>query len=240
MTGLGTIVNAAAILAGATVGLFIKGGLPERFQKITTTAIGLATIFIGISGALTGLLTVSGTSLSTTNTMVMIISLLAGGVVGEAIDIEKQLEHFGDFCRNKFASKSKGDSTFSEAFVTSTLLYCVGAMAIVGSLNDGLLQDHSVLFAKATLDGIMAIIFGASLGAGVYLSVIPVVLYQGGITILAKMIKPYLSDVMISRQAFVGSVLIFSIGINFIFGKKVKLGNLMPAMFVPLLLWWMK
>jgi len=236
MTGLGTIVNIAAILAGCTAGLFLRSGLPERFRQIITTAIGLSTIFIGISGALTGLLSVTGSSLSTSNTMIMIFSLLIGGVIGEAIDIEGQLEKFGERCRRKFAGKNGDGSSFSEAFVTSTLLYCVGAMAIVGSLNDGLLQDHSVLFAKATLDGIMAIVFGASLGAGVYLSVVPLAVYQGGITFLAKLIHPYLSDVMISRQSFVGSILIFAIGINFIFGRKIKIGNLMPAMFVPLLL----
>jgi uncharacterized membrane protein YqgA involved in biofilm formation len=236
MTGLGTIVNMAAIFLGCSVGLLIRGGLPERFQKIITSAIGLATIFIGISGAMTGMLSVTDTKLVTANTMVMIFSLIIGAVIGEAIDIEKRLETFGEWCRRKMTAGKGKDASFTEAFVTSTLLYCVGAMAIVGSLNDGLLHDCSVLFAKSVLDGIMAVVFGASLGAGVYLSIFSVAVYQGGITVLSGLIRPYLSDTLIGRQSFVGSILIFAIGINFLFGKKIKLGNLMPAMFVPILL----
>lgn len=234
MTGLGTIVNILAVLVGATAGFLAKGGLPKRFQDTITSAIGLATIFIGLSGALPGILSVENGGLASRDIMLMIGCLIAGALLGEWIDIELKLDNVGEWCRSRFHGAGGKESTFVEGFVTSSLLFCVGAMAIVGSLEDGLNHNFSTLFAKSIMDGVMAIIFAASLGVGVYFSIIPLAIYQGGITLLAGFIKPYLTELMISRMSFVGSILIFGLGINLIFGKKIKIGNLLPAMFLPI------
>ena len=236
MTGLGTIANVAAIAAGATIGVLLKGGLPKRFQDIVISAIGLCTMFIGISGALTGLLNITETGLQTTQTMMMIGALIIGGLLGEWIDIERHLEELGEWCKAKLPGSQDKLGTFVEAFVTSSLLFCVGAMAIVGSLEDGLNHNYDILFAKSVMDGVMAIVFTASLGIGVYFSIIPIIIYQGGITLLAGVVRPYLNEALIGQMSFVGSILIFALGLNLVFGKKVKIGNLLPAMFMPLIL----
>lgn len=236
MTGLGTIVNVAAVLVGSAVGILLKGGLPKRFQDTVINAIGLCTMFIGISGALTGLLAVGTGGLETQETMMMIGSMILGALIGEWLDIEKHLEELGEWCKSKIPVEGDKLGTFVEAFVTSSLLFCVGAMAIVGSLEDGLNHNFNTLYAKSVMDGVMAIVFTASLGIGVVFSIVPIAIYQGGITLLAGFVRPYLSAMVIGRMSFVGSILIFALGINLIFGKKVKIGNLLPAMFMPLLL----
>ncbi len=238
-TGLGTVVNVGAVLLGATIGLLIKKGLSERFQHTIMCSIGLATIFIGISGAMTGLMGLEDGGLTTQNTMLMVLSLVMGALVGELIDIERRLDRLGQWCRKKLRfSKSEGEeggSSFVEGFVSSSLLFCVGAMAIVGAFDDGINHDYSTLFAKSLIDGVSAIIFAASLGVGVYFSCVPLLIYQGGLTLLAGVIRPYLSDLLVGQMSFVGSILIFGIGVNLIFGKKLKVGNLLPAMFMPIL-----
>lgn len=247
MIGLGTIVNVIAVLAGAAIGMIIKGGLPQRFEKTILGAIGLATFFIGITGALSGMLVIDENhSVSSQHTMLMIISLVVGAFLGELINIEKRLDTFGEWCKKRFkfiggkvGSTSVGsisNDTFVEGFVSSALLFCVGAMAIVGALEDGLSANATTLYAKSILDGVAAMIFSASLGVGVFFSVIPLAIYQGSITLMAKFIKPYLSDMVISQMSFVGSILIFAIGFNLIFGKKIKVGNMLPAMFMPILI----
>lgn len=235
MIGLGTIVNVVAVLIGATIGLIIKGGLPSRFEKTVMTAIGLATLFIGINGTLSGMLVIGENgSISSQHTMLLIASLVIGAVIGELIDIEKHLDNLGEWCKRKFKFQGEQNATFVEGFVSSSLLFCVGAMTIVGALEDGLNGNPSMLYAKSLMDGISAIVFTASLGVGVYFSIITVIVYQGGITLLARLIQPLLSDALISQMSLVGSVLIFAIGINLIFGKKVKTGNLLPAILVPI------
>lgn len=236
MTGLGTIVNVIAVLVGATVGMLLKGGLPKRFQDNITSAIGLCTMFIGISGALTGLLEVTAAGLLTKDTMMMIGSMILGALLGELLDIERRLESLGEWCKARIPSNENKLGNFVEAFVTSSLLFCVGAMAIVGSLEDGLNHNFNTLFAKSVMDGVMSIVFAASLGVGVYFSIIPIIVYQGGITLLAGMVRPYLGETVVARMSLVGSILIFALGINLVFGKKVKIGNMLPAMFMPLVL----
>jgi len=234
--GIGTIVNMAAVLAGTGAGFILKNGLPKRFQDIIMEAAGLSTMFIGISGALSGLLTVAEDgSIGTRYTMIMIFSMILGGLLGELLNIEKQLERMGEFFKKMLTKGESGSGNFTEGFVSATLIYCVGAMAIVGSLNDGLLGDPSVLFAKSILDGTLSIVLTATLGPSVALSALSVGIYQGAITVLSGLIKPYLSDTLVLQMSFVGSVLIFAIGWNFISEKKVKTGNLMPAMFMPVL-----
>ena len=232
MIGLGTIVNCGAIIAGTTLGVLLKGGLPRRFEATIMQALGLCTFFIGIGGAVAGLVTIEDGALSTQHTMLLVLSLVIGALIGEALDIEARLNDFGVWCQTRFAGGGE-DGRFVEGFVASSLLFCVGAMAIVGSLEDGLNGNPSILIAKAILDGVAAIVFAASLGKGVYLSALPLFLYQGGITLLARFIRPWLTDALISQLSCIGSVLIFAIGFNLMFDKKVKVGNLLPAIFLP-------
>lgn len=234
MVGLGTIANMAFILVGATVGILIKGGLKQRFQDTIMNALGLAVMFIGISGTLQGLFTVDGGTLGTTNVMLMVVSLAIGAFFGELIDIEARLERIGEKIKTALKVQGESGKNFVEGFVNSSLLFCIGAMAIIGSLQDGLSGDASMLYAKGFIDGTSAIFFAAALGSGVFFSIIPLGLYQGLITFSAKFIEPYLSDQLIANISCIGSVLIFGIGINLIFGKKIKCGNLLPAVLVPL------
>lgn len=237
MAGIGTMINVAAVLVGTTAGLLLKGGMPRRFQDILYSAIGLCTLFIGISGAMAGMLSVSGGALAAQDTMLMIGSLVLGCLLGEMLDIEKRLESVGEWCKARFTGgHGGGDNRFVEGFVTSSLVFCVGAMAIVGSLEDGLNHDYSILFAKSIMDGVLSVVFAASLGIGVYFSAVSLAVYQGSITLLAGIVRPFLSDQVIGKMSFVGSILIFALGINLIFDRKLKIGNMLPAIFMPLLL----
>lgn len=238
MSGLGTIANMAAILIGSAVGLLLKGGLKQRFQTTIMNALGLAVMFVGISGALQGLYVVKGEGLETANVMLMIVSLAIGGLLGELIDIEARLDHMGEWIKTTLKVRGEKGQNFVEGFVSSSLLFCIGAMAIIGSLQDGLAQDASMLYAKAIIDGVVAIFFASTLGIGVFFSILPLGIYQGGITLSAKYIEPFLSDQMIANLSFLGSILIFGIGINMIFGKKIKCGNLLPAVLIPILYEW--
>lgn len=234
MKGLGTIINVAAVIIGSGFGLLIKTGLKKRFQEILMQACGLATIFIGISGALTGMLFIDETGvISSKNTMLLVCSLVIGGLIGELINIEKRLDHFGE--KIKAMVHAQNDNSFVDGFVTASLVICVGAMAIVGSIQDGLTGDYSMLVAKALLDLIIVMVFASSLGVGVMFSALPLGIYQGAITFFAVLISPYLSDVLICDMSCVGSVLIFCVGYNIAFGKKIRVGNLLPAILVPVI-----
>ncbi len=234
MAGLGTLGNIAAILLGSAIGILLKGGLKKRFQDTIMSALGLAVMFIGISGALQGILVVKDNKLDTVNIMLMIVALAIGAFVGEAIDIEARLDRAGEWLKKSLKVKGEKNQGFVEGFVSSSLLFCIGAMAIIGSLEDGLSHDPSTLLAKGVIDGVVAIFFASTLGIGVFFSVIPVGIYQGLITFSSGFVGPYLSDGMIANISFIGSVLIFGIGINMIFGKKIKCGNILPAVLVPI------
>ena len=234
MHGLGTIVNCLTIIVGSTIGILIKGGLPKRFEETIFSAVGLAVMFIGLGGALSGFLVIDKGALSTQYTMMMVLSLVLGAVAGEALNIERRLDHLGDWVKSKMPKKLAGN-TFTEGFVTASMLFCVGAMAIVGSLEDGLNGNYSVLFAKSVLDGITSVLLASSLGVGVAVSAAPILIYQGSITLLSQVLRPLLSDTLISQMSCVGSVLIVAIGINMLFGKKIKVGNLLPAIFFPII-----
>ena len=235
MIGLGTLVNCGTVIVGTTIGLVLKGGLPERFEKTIMSALGLCAFFIGIGGALENMLVIENGAISTQYTMLLVLCMAIGAIIGEWMNIELRLEQFGDWCKSKFRVSGKNSATFVDGFVSSSLLFCVGAMTIVGSLEDGLNGNYTILFAKSIMDGVAAIVFSASLGIGVYLSCLTLLVYQGGITLLAGFIRPFLTDQLIGQMSFVGSVLIFAIGFNLAFGKKFKVGNLLPAMFLPIL-----
>ena len=233
MAGVGTLVNAAAVIAAGILGLILKKGIQKRFQDIVTKAIGLAVIFIGISGTLSEILVIEKGEITTQGSMMLIISLVAGALLGEWIDLEGYAEKFGGWLKHK--ARSDGDSLFIEGFVVTSLTICIGAMAVVGALNDGLTGDASMLYTKAILDFIIVIIFASTYGAGVIFSVIPLVVFQGSITILARFIAPYLTGEVIGNLSMVGSVLIFCVGLNLTFKAGLKIANLLPALLVAVL-----
>ena len=230
MIGLGTIVNVLAVISGGFIGMFFNDGLKQRFQDILMKALGLSTLFIGVSGALKGMFAVQDSGLEITGTMTMIISLVLGALIGEWIDIEKRMEHFGVWIKS--IVKGKDNPRFVEGFVTTSLVICVGAMAVVGSLQDGLTGDTSMLFAKSALDFVVVLIFASAFGRGAMLAAIPLGLYQGAITLFARLIEPILTEQVVADLSFVGSILIFGVGINLAFGNKIKVGNMLPSLVI--------
>lgn len=228
MKGLGTIVNVAAVILGGGVGMFLKEGLKTRYQEILMQALGAATIFIGAAGALKEIFSVAGGGLETGGTMMLIFSLVLGSLAGEWINIELWMERFGVWIKSKV--KGKDDPRFVEGFVTTSLVICVGAMAIVGALQDGLTGDASMLFSKAVLDGVLVLVFASTLGKGAIFSAIPVGILQGSVTMFAGALAPVLTDQTISSLSLVGSVLIFCVGVNLAFDKKFRVGNMLPAL----------
>lgn len=233
MKGLGTIVNVAAVILGGVIGMIIKRGLKERISDTLTKACGISVIFIGVAGALSKMLVIDGNSISTNGTLLLVLSLVFGGIIGELINIEKRMDSLGN--RLKKAVKAGNDSNFVEGFVAATLVICIGAMAIVGSLQDGLTGDHSMLFTKAILDFIIVMVIASATGIGAVFSAVPLGIYQGLITLCAVLIEPLISDRLVNELSMVGSVLIFCVGINLIFDKKIRVGNLLPALLVPII-----
>ena len=234
MIGLGTIINVATVLIGGFIGLLLKKGISERIQSSIVKSLGLSTMFIGLSGALVGLLKIDGNVLDTQGTMLMIISLVIGTFIGELCCIEERLEKIGEKLKKFY--KNEKSSSFVEGFVTETIVICVGAMAIVGALEDGISGDYSTLLAKSILDFVSSIIFASTLGVGALFAAIPLFIYQGFITLFAKFIEPFLQMTgVVPDLSYIGSALIFAIGINLFFGKKVKCANMLPALLIPII-----
>ncbi len=223
---LGTIVNFFAIIIGSLIGLFLKGKLKEKYIDIITTGIGLATLFIGISSSLKNLLDKNA------NSILFILSLVIGGLIGEFLDISSKLKRFGDFVQDKFSKKEKG---ISQSFIASSLLFCVGTMTILGSIESGIKHDHTILFAKSILDGVSSIIFSASLGPGVILSAFVVLIYQGTLTIFSSLISPFITADILREISIVGGILIFAIGLNLLKITKIKVENFLPSVFIPVI-----
>ena len=233
MIGIGTIVNVLAIAAGSTIGMLARKGIPDRLQQSVMKALGIATMFIGLTGTLAEMLVVTPDGISTRGVMLMIISLVIGTVFGELLRIEDRLESLGDTLK-KLKLFRNTDAAFTEGFVTATLVVSIGAMAIIGSFNDGLGLGAEVLFTKSILDFVSTMIFASTLGVGVLCSLVPMGLYQGLLTVLAQFLKPLFDGTnIVSDLSLVGSVLIFAIGINLLAGKSVKVGNMLPALLVP-------
>ena len=229
----GTIMNTVAVVTGGIAGLCLKNGMKQKTQDILMQACGVATIFIGASGSLAKMLVIQDDSLTTTGTMLLIFSLVLGGMFGEFLDIESKMDLLGE--KIKQAVKAQNDNHFVEGFVNTSLIICVGAMAIVGSIQDGISGDYSMLAAKAVLDFVIVLIFAATCGVGAVFSAIPILIYQGSITLLASFFGSFVSEAIISDLSFVGSALIFCVGVNIAFGKKFKVGNMLPALIVPVL-----
>ena len=218
---LGTIVNTLSIVVGSLIGLFFRGGIPEKYSKTIMHAIGLAVVLIGLK-----------TALQTDAILMVILSLAIGSLIGELLGIEERLDQLGQWIGKHISRDSAG---VSKGFVFASLLYCVGAMAIVGSLESGLSGNHQTLFAKSILDGIGSVIFASTLGIGVLFSAVSVFVYQGFITLTASAIRQFLVPEVVAQMSAVGGLLILAIGINLLEIKKIKIGNMLPAIFIPLL-----
>ncbi len=234
ITGIGTIVNVIAVFLGCMLGLFCKSLISDRLREGVMASLGLAVFTIGVSGVVTNSIFSDGNLLSSEYTLIMILSLAIGTFIGTLIDIEKRLDDLGMFFQKKF-TKNDSDSTFAQGFVSASLLFCVGSMAIVGSLNDGISHDPNILYAKSILDGIMAIVFASTLGIGTAMSCLSLIVYQGGITLCASLVAPYLTDTVIAQMGFVGNILIMAIGLNFVYKPKFKVGNMLPSVFIPII-----
>lgn len=230
MFGLGTIINVTAIVAGGVMGLLFGKKLTERYQSNLMMASALCVLFIGVSGCMEQMLKLTENGLSSSGSMMMIACFAVGALLGEWIDLDTKMERFGEWLKEK--TKSDGDNAFVDAFVTASLTVCIGAMAVVGSIRDGIYGDYSILTAKAVLDMIIVAIMTASMGKGCIFSAIPVGMFQGAMTLLAKVIEPFLTNEGLAGMSLTGSVLIFCIGVNLIWGKKVKVANLLPAIFL--------
>ena len=221
---LGTIVNSITVIVGCLVGLIVKGRLTEKISTTIMNGLALCTLYIGISGALNG-----------GDTLIMIISVAIGALIGEIIDIDKWLNKLGYYLESKFKNKKESNISIDEGFITSSLLFCVGAMAIVGSLESGLRGNHDTLFTKSILDGISSIIFTSSLGIGVIFSAVTVFVYQGSITLGAGLLSGVLSTSVITNMSAVGGLLIIGLGLNMLGVTKIKIANLLPAIFLPII-----
>lgn len=221
---LGVIVNVIVIILGSGIGMVLKKGIPERIAETMMKGLGLCTLYIGWSGALKG-----------SNTLVLIISMAIGIVIGEGFDLDKRLNNFAEKLEKKF-SKQDGTISIAEGFIAASLLFCVGAMTVVGSLQAGLSGNYEMLFTKSVLDFISSMIFASTLGIGVMISAVFVLIFQGGIVLLAQVVAPFLTDGVVAEMTCVGSVLIFALGLNIIGITKLKVLNFLPAMFLPILL----
>ena len=230
MFGLGTLINMAAILLGGLLGRIVGKAIPKRVQDMLYMVCGIATLFIGIGGCLEHMLVLDDGSIITQGTMMMLMSLTIGALLGEWIDLESKLERFGGWLKDK--TGNSGDAAFIDAFVTASLTVCIGAMAIVGAIEDGMEGDISVLTAKSVLDFVIVCVMAASMGKGCIFSLIPVGILQGSVTALSVLLKPIMTEAALSNLSYVGSVLIFCVGVNLVWGKKVKVANLLPAVVV--------
>ncbi len=221
---LGTWANVGAVLLGSLVGMLLKKGLPERIAKALTTAVALAVLYIGIDGTMAG-----------QNTLVLVLALVLGTLIGTLLDLDDKLNRLGGWLEKK-VSKNGASGKITEGFVTASLLFCVGAMTVMGPLQSGLTGNHETQFTKAILDFISAIVLASTLGGGVMLSALTVLVMQGSITLLAQVVAPFLSDYVVAEMTCAGSVLIVALSLNLLGLTKIKLVNSLPAVFLPILL----
>ena len=224
----GTIVNALGVLGGGLIGLVIHKllhrGIPERYSQRIMQGIGLCTVYIAAGSLLDG-----------SKTLVAILSMVIGAVIGELLDLDGKITRLGQKLETRFGGS--GEGTFVQGFLSATLLFCVGTMAILGSLDAGLRNDHATLLAKSVMDTISACVFASTLGLGVLFSVVPLFLYQGGITLLSSVVGPYLTEGVIGEMNTVGSLLLLGLSLDLLGIKKLKLMNYIPAIFLPILLY---
>lgn len=227
MFGLGTIINTGAIILGGLSGHLFGKALKERHQDSLTLSCGVSVLFIGIAGAMQGMLTIQDGVISSGQTMLVTLCLAIGTLIGEIINIEDAFERFGEWLKIK--SGNAKDKDFVNAFVTASLTVCIGAMAIVGAIQDGIFGDWSLLATKAVLDFIIIMVMTCSLGKGCAFSAIPVFVFEGAITVFATFLKPLMTDLAMDYLSLIGSILIFCVGLNLVWGKKIRVANMLPA-----------
>ena len=227
MIGLGTIINTAAIAASGLCGHLFGKLFPEEKQDSLTKVCGVSVLFIGIAGAMEGMLHSEGSAIVSGRSMYIVLCLAIGTMIGELLNLEHGFERFGEWLKVK--TGNSGDKRFVEAFVTASLTVCIGAMAIVGSIQDGILGDYSTLAVKALLDFIIVAVMCSSMGKGAAFSAIPVFIFQGSITLLARLIEPVMTESAIGNLSMIGSILIFCVGINLVWGKRIRIANMLPA-----------
>lgn len=229
----GTLINTAAVLLGSLFGILLKKGLNHSIQDTLMKASGVAVLFIGISGTLKYMLVVQDGAISTQGTFLLIFSLTIGAFLGELINIEGKIETFGEWLKRKVHSEH--DLLFVDGFVNTSLIICVGAMAIVGAIQDGLNGDSSTLVVKAILDFVIVMVNASIYGKGTAFSALPIFVYQGAITVIAALCGSFVPQDLVDQLSYVGSALIFCVGINTTFGKIIKVGNMIPALLIPII-----
>ena len=233
MAGLGTVANVSAILVAGVLGTFFGDLLKEKLQDGLLKATSICVIFISIAGAMEQMLKISEGHLASNGSMMMVCCFIVGTLIGEIIDIEDKLERLGSWLKVK--SKSEGDGGFVDAFVTASLTVCIGAMAIVGAIQDGMLGDYTTLCIKAVLDFIIIFVMASTMGKGCTFSAIPVGILQGSITILASFLAPVMTPLALSYISLTGSVMIFCVGVNLVWGKLVRVANMLPTLVIAVL-----
>ena len=235
MPGLGTIINVCCIVAGGLVGLVGKRFISQQLQDALLKACGLSVIFLGLGGSLEKMLTVATAAdgtvvLSSGGTMMILVSLAAGSAIGEAIDLDARFEALGSWLREKTGSSE--DATFVDGFVTASLTVCIGAMAIVGSIQDGISGDYTILALKGAIDAVCICAMAASMGKGVIFSALPVGAWQGLVTAASTLLQPVMTQAALDNLGLVGSILIFCVGVNLIWPRTFKPANMLPAVFI--------
>lgn len=227
MIGLGTIINSAAIIAGGLVGHFTGKLFKQEQQDSLNKVCGISVLFIAISGAMQGMLKIESGEIMSGKSMLVVLCLALGTIIGELIGIEKCFERFGEWLKRK--TGNNGDAEFVNAFVSASLTVCIGAMAIVGAIQDGILRNCTTLAVKSVLDFIIIAVMTSSMGKGCVFSAIPVFVFEGSITLLARLIAPILTELAITYLSLIGSILIFCVGVNLVWGKKLRVANMLPA-----------
>lgn len=234
MRGMGTIANVLAIIIGGSLGLFCKNLLKDRYQETIMKATGIATMFLALSGTLSKMFVIQQVGIQTTGSMNVILSLVIGALIGEMIDIDHLFEKFGNWLKLK--TKSQGDHQFVNAFVTASLTVCIGAMAIMGAIQDGIYANPSILFAKAVLDFVIILVMSSSMGKGCFFAFIPAAFLQGTLTALSVGLAPFMTTSLLNHLDMVGNILIFCVGINLIWPRTIRVANLLPALVVAVVL----
>ena len=230
MPGLGTIINVAAIAAGGMGGLLFGRKMEKRYQDTLMSTNAVCVLFLGIAGCMEQMLKITQHGLTSGGTMMMIGSFAIGALLGEWLNLDYHMEQFGEWLKRKTGNEK--DAGFVDGFVTASLTVCVGAMAVVGSIRDGIYGDYSILAAKAVLDLIIVLVMTASMGKGCIFSAVPVGIFQGILTLLAALVEPLMTEQALSNLSLTGSMLIFCVGVNLLWGKKIRVANLLPAFFV--------
>lgn len=233
MIGLGTIINVVCILAGGLLGRFVGNLFSEEQQDSITKTCGMSVLFIAIAGAMQGMLSIEGTGLVSGKSMLVVLTLAIGTLIGEILKIERGFERFGEWLKVKTGNSK--DKMFVDAFVTASLTVCIGAMAIVGAIQDGVMGDYSTLAVKSVLDLIIIAVMTSSMGKGCVFSAIPIAVFEGSITLIAKLISPLMTDTAVGFLSLVGSILIFCVGINLVWGKRLRVANMLPAVLLAVL-----